>query len=195
MVPFGVWAALGLLIFAWLLFRRPRAHAAPLSGPFHVVVTALALDSATSAAYAQELALTPITADTLAGLQACIEALLQNAAGWTHFGYGDTVMNDLNEALAQFERTRSEFFSRLDSNAARPPENSRVHVVAFVTLTRGELRGLTRLDDRAQSVHCLQARLALPARALIKFHAFPPSSNFTAPQFSSRFPEMERLLP
>ncbi len=196
-VPLVVLAALGLLLFAWFLFRDrgQRGHNAPSSGPFHVAVTAVALDSATCAAYGQELALTPVTSDCLEGLQACIEALLQNAPGWTHFGYGDTVTNDLSEAQAQFERTRGEFSQRLETESARIPENSRVHVVAFITLTNGELRGLTRLDDRAQSVQCLQARLALPERALIKFHAFPPASIFTAQQFSSRFPEMERLLP
>jgi hypothetical protein len=196
-VPFYLLVAAGLAVFAWLLYRGARpvqpSPGAPVSSPQHVAVIAVALTQAASDAYREELSIAPPHADSLEGLQICVEALLHHADGWTHFGYGDTPLMTRADALDRFERTDDDFSRRLGPVPAGASEHLRVHVVAFITLTHGELRGLTRLGDRAQSVQCLQARLALPERALIKFHAYPTVCSLTEEQFSTRFPEMERL--
>lgn len=192
--PLLVLVAAALGAFAWVLYRGARPPPVSSSpGPFHVAVTAVALTAAASEAFSLELSIGPAHRDSLDGLQACVEGLLHQVSGWTHFGYGDTALTQREEALAQFERACADFGRRLKPVASVPSEHSRVHVVAFVTLTAGELRGLTELGNRAQSVHCLQARLALPERALIKFHAYPTVCALTDEQFSTRFPEMDSL--
>lgn len=194
----------GLLLFAWLLKRASAARSAPTvdtevevagESTLHLTLTAVAMTAKAAERFSTEMAVSHAADDTLEGLHAHVEALLHQHEDWVLFGYGDTHLTGADDALESFGRTQVDFARRMAEGHEGASDHSRLHLIAFLTLTRGLLRGLSRLDDREQAVQCLQARLALPPRGLIKFHAFPSACVISKELFGTRFPEMEHLSP